>query len=567
MPRSLIGRIVSSAWFAYFLVLALQLKGVWGIWEYKDMAIGDTTSYLGIAKLWATQGVGSIAWSPLYTLFYSLFLHFTQDLYFATLAHRLVIVFILPLLILTLMRRLLHPWVAWGMAAWWTAMPINFNSLYEVHLFALIPILLAYLAADIRGPWGRGICCGTLLTAAVLMRNEITIPFLIFASACAIYEYRARRAAMKPAAAVPLAPYAVPILFAVALSAAFYSRATEKGANLQANLDLKHTLNVCQVYAFGYQQRHPEWTKSPWTECQGLMQTTFGAPQPSLRDAFFRNRKAIIEHVLWNISLTPSGLQVLMLNAMSGTVNPDYAFVLSLPIYALPASLLLVGVLLAGAIKARRRWSTFYPERIRPHAWTFIAMLCVAAVTPLVIATQRPRPSYLFSLSILFLSCIGLSLELIFGAEFLKRFNWAWPVIAISLVLGFPRFFPPLQRDDYQPLLGMYRNLTPFQEKLGPGVVVVTPGYGTELCNYFAPPGKGVCNGVFYYGLGTMRDGATVQEALAANKARLFYADAAMLNEPPVVDFVAHASAWGWQPIGQNGPSGKRWLLLEQQPR
>ena len=40
---------------------------------------------------------------------------------------------------MTLILRLL----AWLLAAWWAVLPVNFDTLYEVHLFALLPVLAA----------------------------------------------------------------------------------------------------------------------------------------------------------------------------------------------------------------------------------------------------------------------------------------------------------------------------------------------------------------------------------------------------------------------------------------
>ena len=55
-----------------------------------------------------------------------------------------------------------------------------------------------------------------------------------------------------------LLPYAIPVALACGLAGYFYSRSVNKGGELIAQIDLKHRLNMAQVYAFGYQQRHPE---------------------------------------------------------------------------------------------------------------------------------------------------------------------------------------------------------------------------------------------------------------------------------------------------------------------
>src|SRR4051794_38473678 len=85
-----------------------------------------------------------------------MFLHLSSDAEFVTLAHRLVIVLVLAALVLAVMRKFLpHP-IAWLLTAWWVVLPINFDALYEVHLFGLIPLLAAILLAANGNRLNRG---------------------------------------------------------------------------------------------------------------------------------------------------------------------------------------------------------------------------------------------------------------------------------------------------------------------------------------------------------------------------------------------------------------------------
>src|SRR5215216_1784435 len=97
------------------------------------------------------------AWSPLYTAFFGSFLWLFSDPFVATLLHRLAIVLIVTMLFLAMARKLLPPPIAWLVAAWWAVLPINYETLYEVHLFSVIPFQLAALALLCwRSPAGRG---------------------------------------------------------------------------------------------------------------------------------------------------------------------------------------------------------------------------------------------------------------------------------------------------------------------------------------------------------------------------------------------------------------------------
>jgi len=83
-------------------------------------------------------------------------------------------VLILAPLILAFLRRLLPPGIAWMAAAWWVVLPINFDAIYEVHLFVAIPLTFGLVAiAWWPGPWGRGTAVAALLATSLLMRNEV----------------------------------------------------------------------------------------------------------------------------------------------------------------------------------------------------------------------------------------------------------------------------------------------------------------------------------------------------------------------------------------------------------
>src|SRR5205814_460473 len=74
-----LGGLVRSPWLAYLLLAALQLKVVWGMWSYRDLTSGDTSSYFRNAHGWYQSGTVNIAWSPLYTSFYGSMLFLTPD--------------------------------------------------------------------------------------------------------------------------------------------------------------------------------------------------------------------------------------------------------------------------------------------------------------------------------------------------------------------------------------------------------------------------------------------------------------------------------------------------------
>src|SRR5439155_27379077 len=124
-------------------------------------------------------------------IFYGSLERVLGDPFRATVVHRLLIVAALDVLVLAVLRRLLPNGLAWLLAAWLALLPIDFDSLYEVHLFSALPALLALAivarAADARG---RAAALGILVASALLVRNEHLIAAGLWAAVCLTLEAR-----------------------------------------------------------------------------------------------------------------------------------------------------------------------------------------------------------------------------------------------------------------------------------------------------------------------------------------------------------------------------------------
>ncbi|MBR0715353.1 hypothetical protein [Bradyrhizobium liaoningense] len=475
----------TKAALSYAIVFLLVAKTVWAMWLYRDLTFGDTSSYFATAIRWAENFKDNILWSPLYTSFYGEMLRITQSAYGATNLHRIVIVFAAALGVLALMRRLMSPGMALLVALWWTVMPINFNTLYEVHLFALLPMLLVLvLACSATGPLHRGIILALLLVITALVRNETSIVLAVFAAFCAYEEF------LQPFDAKPrtrtwwqkrLVGYAAPLAVAVALIAAFYAQSVIKYPQASAAAEAKHTLNMCQVYAFGYSQRHPEHTASPWTECQPLMKSTFGAEQPSLLEMLKANPAATLKHFAWNASLVVNGFQVALFNAMSGSVNPDYAPVQARQIHAAVLSVICVLLLLAGARRFCSDRSTMRAALIR-HRHLLVVLVGLACTISVVVVTQRPRPSYLFAFTVCIMALVGLSADLL-TQRVRAQVNAAALLVAAALILFLP--FYQVTHASPRALYANLARLQPYQSLLAaPNNKLLIGDYAGELSSY-----------------------------------------------------------------------------------
>jgi hypothetical protein len=560
---SLCSRIGASSLFSYLTILLLQIKVTWGMWHFRDLTWGDTSQYFIGAYNSHHSGSASITWSPLYTSFYGFLMNFSTDAVVVTGLHRWLIVIILAVMVLALMRRLLPYHVAWLMAAWWVVLPINFDALYEVHLFAVIPVMCAALIVFGKPDhWCRGGALAVLLAASLLMRNENLIATVVFAAFIGFAAFWSRRNASGRAglSAGVLSAYAVPLVLVGLLTAYYYRHASDAG-QIGALLHAKHTLNICQTYAVGYQQRYSDFTKSPWGDCQELMTRVYGTPLPTLMEALLRNPLAMLKHFLWNVTLIPNGVEVVLFNMCFGAVNPDYVPV-KISWVALPLTIILLGILAVGLAELFRKRKHWWETWVKERSWGWLLLLAVAVTALVVMITQRPRPSYLFAFGIFLRAVAGMCLFAI-----LERWNrrnslvMMFPGIVFLMVVLMPRFYPGpyaqiprLLARDYERLAGSEMILR------RPGTVMVSPLSGRQLCDYLA---KGWCQAAYYFDLpAQVAVGSTWRDVLERKGATLIYADESVLNDAASVGLVQDAAAAGWQTLAFHNDETARWILM-----
>ncbi len=578
--------LASRPWFAYLMLLLLQAKVLWGI-QHRDLAIGDESGYYSRAFLWFKDLSVDLVWSPLYTSFLGTLMHLSTHAYFVTILHRIIIVLALDVMILALMRRLLPAWIAWLVAAWWVILPITFDTVSTVHLFAVIPVLAVWLLILHKAsPWTRGGAIAILLVATVLVRNEYFVAALTLAAVCFWWETtRARREGPDPRRSLYLLSYGVPLLAAAAIVLFFYARSIYHfpelwtGTRLEhyrppwsahSGLKPKHTYNMCQVYAVGYQQRHPEWSANPMLDCAGLMESTFGTPLPSLLEMIRGNPVAALQHVWWNISLIPSGVQLLLFNASAGTVNPDYFSVQLRSRRALALSLITGSILAVGIFLLYRDRGFWWEYWLKDRALGWLAMLSVVAVAALIIPTQRPRPAYLFGQGIFLMALAGMCVFAISRRWPVVQNLSRWlPFVMVALLLLVPDHY----RADGggRPLLTLYERLAPFAAIFNrPDTVFLVSGYPIEVHdyvghNYFTSPLID-----FDY---TILDKAPADRPLPSFLdqlgVNLIYVDETLwqkLSANPVHrPFLASPESAGWKVLGFQDTETGKWMLLQKQ--
>src|SRR5262249_24981637 len=152
----------------------------------------------------------------------------------------------------------------------------------------------------------------------------------------------------------------------------------------------------------------------------------------------WRNPRAALQHFWWNWRLVPVGLQVLLFNSTSAdiTLAPDYPPVVANAMWPRLLLVLLGCCWIAGIVDLVREWGYLCGRWLRPRLWGWVGMLAVAAVAVPVISTQRPRPSYLFALSVFLLACTAMSVWIV-----LHRWRWpqrlaAWAPLAMMALIA-----------------------------------------------------------------------------------------------------------------------------------
>jgi hypothetical protein len=551
--------LVANPFFAYAAIIALQLRVIWKLWDYRDLTFGDTAGYFIRATTWAHHLEDDIVWSPLYTNFFGIFVALSNSVGSAVLAHRIVIVMAATVGVLALMRSLLGPALGLLAAAWWAVLPTNFNVEYEVHLFGVLPILLAaILVSRSESRYAVGAGFGLLLGSTLLLRNELAIATVVLALAIVLYELRTTR----PRSSVYAAAYGVPVLIVLLLFAGAYWRSYEQGASARASFTLKHDLNMCQVFAFNYQQRHPtRFTGNPFTDCRPLMRTTFGRPLPSFTYALRQNPGEVARFVAWNTRLLPAGIQVSLFGATSGNATPGYFPVKRQRGYALALTIVAVLVLLAGSLAAWFGGSRKEVRGLRRQRWT-IALFGGVVLTTLVVAlTQRPRPEYMYGFTITVMLLVGLGVLSVMRRLGLDALLGVISVVVIAgLCIAMPSYFHNGPRPIHY---GLERLAAVARPLRSPTSVLVTTGYGGELCAYMATTYKRVCGSPSWPDLEhRIVGGEPVSKALDRVKATVIYADPVMQRDPALATFLTSPGQAGWRQIERGvGPDGP-WSVL-----
>jgi hypothetical protein len=568
-PVAVLSRIAGSAAFAYSSLLLIQARVMWGIWDRRDLSSGDSVFHFESSAGWADHFEVNYLYSPLYNVLLGTLIWAVEDVYAVMIAQRAIIAVAVTLGVLLVLRHLLTPVIAWLLAVWWALLPVNYDTATELHLFALIPVLIAtWIAASHRSRASRSLVFGVLLASAVVIRSELVIAAAAWAAIWAVYELReARRAGARP----PLRPLAVAFSLPILVSAALGGLAVlsdDQGIDVPSELAFKDSFAFCQHYALGWQQRHGDLSQSGWVRCNEYAERDFDERQPSMLEALTANPGAVARHFTWNASLAPYGLQLGLLGRTSGPEDrsPDYVQAETGSGLALAGSVALLALLAAGGVLLWRDRAFWLREWLRERAWGWAVLACTALSSLYVLLVIRPRPAYLFALTLALLAVIGMcAMAVVRRRPELARLRAVIPLLAVIAVIALPSHYgegyTTPQLETGRPLKSAVERLDPFSDRLAGAETSLMSRYPSDVCRYVEPLDP--CTGVMPAVLAERPPGQPAAEWLDEEEVDLIY-----LNEQ---DFAAGfprqevrlLKAAGWRTLASSGSEPVEWVLLE----
>jgi hypothetical protein len=254
-----------------------------------------------------------------------------------------------------------------------------------------------------------------------------------------------------------------------------------------------------------------------------------------------------------------NGLQLGLFYGVADHTTPDFAPInLGRP-YAGVLGLVLLALLVLGG---RALWldrAAWLPELRRQRlAWLAVG---ASAVGALIVGTffVRPRPSFIFGLTIGVMLAAGLALAALLRRQRVERAGDLAAVLVPLLLLAFlPVHFKP----QATPLADAYHRLRPVSDRIDARrpVALARIAFGDDICFYVAP--NRPCRVVDYQGaIAPQVPKVGLARALDRSGAGVFYANPSLAATEPVAGFIRRPGG-DWTVARSGRDERGRWAVL-----
>jgi hypothetical protein len=449
MPKSFVrlrrslSYVGGTALFGYLSLFVLQTKVLWDVWQSWDLPTWDGATYFIYARQVASLFVfPPVTWSPAFAAYYAVFHTVLGGAgpFMVYLAHRIVTLFLVLGLLYSLFRAILPVAVAWLIAACSIVLSAGLTNGFVVHLFLLVPLIVAYRAALSNSPYRNSIIILGLLVAG-LVRSEFVLALIPVSLLLLGHDWRQSRLGRPTSWRKAYVPAMLAGLLLIPIL-----RAGPSHTPLERSWGAFE-----QHYAWGYQERHPEWNVDFWFKYDEAIQRSFGNAR-SISEAAINNPREMLTHIVWNVRWLP--------DAFSGVFSPlpDADWVLVV--------LILGGVGLAvRALTYRARRQQSLGQRLQSimnQRYSLLIVVIASTWLPLLLSTLliRPRTIYLLPVLPTVLLLVGVGVSVIFSKLGLLRLAQSLlPIIFGLCLIGFPAPFSQPGNRVVIPIVATLRDL------------------------------------------------------------------------------------------------------------
>jgi hypothetical protein len=228
--------------------------------------------------------------------------------------------------------------------------------------------------------------------------------------------------------------------------------------------------------------------------------------------------------------------------------------------YAVVLLVLVVAILLAGGM-AGRRDRPYWKEWLRERRWAVLLLAAVAVNTLFVALTERPRPEYMYGLTVGIMVLVGAA-----GTALVRRVGWMRFVApgAVILLLALLATIPPFYSAGPRPIHDGVQRLQGVRGVLErPTSVLFTETPGGEICDYLAAGRTRHCSAADVTALAAqVATGRPLSSVLASNKVNVIYADPALAANPDFNSVLADPGAAGYRVVASGTGNDGRWTVL-----